>query len=547
MTTPIHRTSTRRSSTVLTSARQRQEGSRSGSRPGSSSSARPTERAVLEMQSRAGNRATTAAVQQARGTEGVRDTEGVRGTEGVRDAEGERAPESGAAPAGAKKKKDYRDRISALLDRFKKNLEPIDTFIKGFQTPTNAAFTQQAAVGANEGLKHSAAASGASAASGNLLTEATGAVVSGMDAYKNMKTAKQQESGAGHHTAGKKAKVKGADAMVGTVGTASYSAAIAKEVTKVQKAADAAVSSEASGIASAGLGTIKGMRSAFRVGGAARKYKKIKNLGDPNVVHAGSLARLNESREQADWAAAEAYVTLDAYWNHDGPERLELVAEAIDAVWEAMGEARDATESLQRAERDVERLNTVQQYAKKKQLTKIGKETVGGGGESVKAAAGVVTAVAATTVGLASNPVGWGLASAGAGLVFTVTMYKALRAATKRYEEVHHPERWAAEGEESPQAASRKKSLAYALKFWKKVSKGERQAMAREIYALAAGPAVSGGTTAEMRESARSLLDALKCGPAKHNLAPEAWAETLNDPSKSAGWIQEIAEQLASG
>lgn len=79
------------------------------------------------------------------------------------------------------------------------------------------------------------------------------------------------------------------------------------------------------------------------------------------------------------------------------------------------------------------------------------------------------------------------------------------------------------------------------------MSKGERQAMAREIYALAAGPEISGRTTAEMRESARALLIALKSGPAQHKLEPEAWAESLNDPARSAGWIKEIAEQLASG
>ncbi|MCX4564073.1 hypothetical protein [Streptomyces sp. 2-1] len=532
MSTPIHPTSTRQSAAVLTSAQQRREGSRTGS-----TSARSTEHALLAMQSRAGNRATTAAVQRARDT--ARDP--------ARDTERDRAAENGGASAGAKK--NYRDRIAALLDRFKKNLEPIDTFIKGFQTPTNAAFTQQAAVSANEGLKHSTAASGTSAASGNLLTEAAGTVVSGMDAYKNMQDAKKHETGANHHTAKKKAKTKGADAVVGAANSGSYSAAIAKEVTKVQKAADAAVASEASGIASASIGAIKGMRSAFRVGGAARKYKEVKNLGDPHLVHAGSLARLNESREQAGWAAAEAYVALDAYWAHDGQERLELVSEAIDAAWEAMGEARDTAESLQRAEKDVEKLSTVQAYAKKKQLTKMGKETVSGGGESTKAAAGIVTAVAAGTVGLASNPVGWGLAGAGAGLVLGVTMYKALRAATKRYEEVHHPERWAPKGETPEEAASRKESLKHALKFWKKVSKGERQAMAREIYALAAGPDIpgSGSTTDEMRESARSLLIALKSGPAKHKLEPEAWVETLNDPAKTGDWIQEIAEQLASG
>ncbi|GAA2254503.1 hypothetical protein GCM10010415_13540 [Streptomyces atrovirens] len=529
MSTPARRTSTRQSAAVLTSARQRQEGSRAGS-----PSRNPVGQALLQMQSSAGNRATAAAVQRAR------------------SADKGRAQENGDASAGAKKS--YRDRIAGLLDRFKKNLEPIDTFIKGVQTPVNAGFTQQAAAAANEGLKHSAAASGTSAASGNLLTEAAGTVVSGMDAYKNMKDAKTHETGAKHHTAQKKARTKGTDAVIGAAGSGSYSAAIAKEVTKIQKAADAAVASEASGIASASVGAIKGMRAAFRVGGAARKYKRVKELGDPHLVRPAALTRLNESYEQAEWAAAEAYVALDAYWDHEGEERLELVSEAIDAAWEAMREVRDTAEAIQRTERkwegEADRLARAQEYAKKKQLTKIGKEAIGGAvGESTKAAAGVVTAVAAGTAGLASNPVGWGLAGAGASLVLGVTLYKALRAATKRYEEKRHPERWAPEGETPENAASRGDSLKHALTFWKKVSKGERQAMAREIYALAAGPGIpgSGDTTPEMRESARALLIALKAGPTDHKLDPEPWAQTLDDPTKTAGWISEIAEQLASG
>ncbi|MEU0133175.1 hypothetical protein ABZ172_03895 [Streptomyces sp. NPDC006296] len=525
MSTPMRRTAPPRSAAALARVRQPGEGGGNLRAP----ARRPAERAFLDLQSRVGNRAAAAAVQRAR------------------DTGGERAAEHGAASAGAKKRKNYRDRIAGLLDRFKKNLEPIDTFVKGFQNPTNAAFTQQATAAADAGLKHSAAASGASAASGNLLTEAAGTVAGGLDAYKNMKDARTHPTGAGHHTAKKKARTKGVDTVVGAAGSGSYSAAVAKEATKIQKAADAAMASEASGIAGATVGAVKGVRSAVRVGGAARKYKEVKKLGDPHLVHAGSLARLNESREQADWAAARAYVALDAYWKEEG--RLEFVSEAVDTAWEAMGEARDAAESLRRAERDIEKLSTAQGYAKKKQLVKIGKETVAGGGESTKAVAGVVTAVAAGTAGLATNPVGWGLAGAGAGLVLGVTLYKALRAATKRYEEVHHPERWVPEGETPAEAASRKESLKHALKFWKKVSKGERQAMAREIYALAAGPRIpgSGGTTAEMRESARALLTALKSGPAQHKLDPEAWAQTLDDPAKTAGWIKEIAEQLASG
>lgn len=539
MSTPVPRTSAQPSAAVLTSARQRRESSRTGSPSGNSA-----EHAFLQFQSSVGNRAAAAAVQRARGAD-----------------EG-KAPEGGGESAGAKKggesagakKKDYRDRIAALLDRFKKNLEPIDTFVKGIQTPANAGFSQQAASTANESLKHSAASSGTSAAAGNLLTELPGTVVSGMDAYKNMKDAKKHESGAKHHTANKKARTKGADTAVSAISSGAYGAGIAKETTKIQKVVEAAMASEVSGAFSASAGAVKGGRAMVRIDGAARKYKNVKNLGDPHLVLPEALARLRESVRQTSRAVEEADVNLNAAWDHEGEGRMDAVSEAFDGVWRAASEARNAAENLQHTEshgeREAEKLSAAQGYAKKKQLTKIGKEAVGGAvGESTKAAAGVVTAVAAGTAGLASNPVGWGLAGAGAGLVLGVTVYKALRAATKRYEEVRHPERWAPEGETPEEAKSREESLKHALKFWKKVSKGERAAMAREIYVLAAGPDISGsgGTTAEIRDSARALLVALKSGPAKHKLQPEAWAESLNDPAKSADWIKEIAEQLASG
>lgn len=248
-------------------------------------------------------------------------------------------------------------------------------------------------------------------------------------------------------------------------------------------------------------------------------------------------------------AAAEAYVALDAQWNHEGEDRLGRVSEAIDAAWAAMGDARDAARDVRRAE-DVNSMNTVLTYALGKQRNKMGKQALTAVGESTKAAGGIVTAIAATAggAGLASNPVGWGLAAGAAGLILGVTAYKAGRAGKKRYDGARHPERWAAEGETTTAPATREDALKEALKFWKKVTNGERQAMARKIYALAAGPDVkgSGYTTAEMRDSARALLVALKAGPANQRMTPDAWAESLNDRAKSAAWVKEIAEQLSS-
>ncbi|MFC5857069.1 hypothetical protein ACFPZI_36575 [Streptomyces chlorus] len=483
----------------------------------------------MEIQSSAGNRAATAAVQRARGT-----------------AKG-KAPENGNAAAGSKS---YRDRIAAILDRLKKNLELIDTFVKGVHAPANAGFSQQASATVNDGLKHSTGSSGTAAASENLVTETAGTVLSGMEAAKARKDAKKHKNGAAFHTADKKSTSKTTDAVVGAAGAGNYVLGIAKELTKAQKAAHAMTAAEASGIGSSVVGMVKGGRAASRFGLTARKYRSLKGLDKPDLIAEDALARLNQARIDANWAAAEAYVGLDSSWDNEGEDRLEGVSEAIDAALAAMGEARDAARDLQRAEDDVNTMKTVHTYALGKQRNKMGKQAFTAVGETTKAAGGIVTAVAATAgaAGLASNPVGWGLAAGAAGLIFSVAAYRAGRAGKKRYDGARHPERWAAEGKTPAEPASREDALKEGLKFWKKVENGERQAMARKIYGLAAGADIqgSGDTAAEMRDSARALLIALKAGPTHHRLTPDEWADSLNDPAKTAAWVKEIAEQLSS-
>ncbi|MEU1348470.1 hypothetical protein [Streptomyces sp. NPDC005795] len=526
MSTPVHRPSARQAVAAPTPARQGRNG-RAGGRP----SRVPPEHPLLEIQSSVGNRAATAAVQRAKGT-----------AKGKGKAQ---EPENGDAATGPK---NYRDRIAAVLDKLKKNLEFIDTFVKGVHVPANAGFAQQASATANDALKHSAGSSGTAAASENLVTEAAGAVLSGMEAAKAKKDAAKHKSGAGFHTADKKANSKTADAVVSAAGAGNYALGIAKELTKVQKAAHAAAASEASGIGSSVVGAVKGVRAATRFGLTARKYGALKELGRPDRTDEGALERLNQAREDAEWAAAEAYVALDAHWGHEGDERLERVSAAIDAAWTAMGHARDAATEVRRAE-DVNTMNTVHTYALGKQRNKMGKQAFTAVGESTKAAGGIVTAVAATAggAGLASNPVGWGLAAGAAGLILGVAAYKAGRAGMKRYDGARRPQRWAGD-ETAAEPASRQDALKEALKFWKKVENGERQAMARKIYGLAAGADIkgSGGTSAAMRDSARALLVALKAGPATHRQTADEWADSLNDPEKSAAWVKEIAEQLSS-
>ncbi|MEU1470452.1 hypothetical protein ABZ434_19710 [Streptomyces sp. NPDC005761] len=518
MSTPAHRTSTRQSVAAPVPARR--------SRAGSPSHL-PRERPLLEIQAGLGNRAATATVQRAKGA--------AKGKE----------PADGTAATGSKS---YRDRIAAVLDRLKKNLEFIDTFVKGVHVPANAGFSQQASATADEGLKHSAGSSGTAAASENLVTETAGAVLSGMEAAKARKDARKHKSGAAFHTADKKANSKTADALVGAAGAGTYALAVAKELTKAQKAAHAATAAEASGVGSSVVGAVKGARAATRVGLTARKYRALKELGRPDRTDEGALARLNQARQEAESAADDAYVALDAHWDHEGDDRLVRVSEAIDAAWAAMGAARDAAGDVRRAE-DMNTMNAVHTYALGKQRNKMGKQAFTAVGESTKAAGGIVTAVAATAggAGLASNPVGWGLAAGAAGLILGVTAYKAGRAGMKRYDGARHPERWAS-GETPAEPASREDALKEALKFWKKVENGERQAMARKIYGLAAGVDIEGssGTTTEVRDSARALLVALKSGPVKHGQTADEWAESLNDPSRSAAWVKEIAEQLSS-
>ncbi|MFI6649424.1 hypothetical protein ACIBI8_17650 [Streptomyces sp. NPDC050529] len=526
MSTPVHRTSTRQSVAVLPPTRQSRDRSRAGA-PALDSPDRP----LLRIQSSLGNRAAVAAVQRARDT--------------AEGKEPEKEPENGSPSTGSKS---YRDRIAAVLDKLKKNLEFIDTFVKGVHVPANAGFSQQASATANDGLKHSAGSSGTAAASENLVTETAGAVLSGMEAVKARKDAAKHKDGAAFHGADKKANTKTADAVIGAAGAGNYALGIAKELTKAQKAMHAATAAEASGIGSSVVGAVKGARAAGRFGLTARKYRALKGLGRPDRTDEGALSRLNQARQEAEWAADEAYVALDAHWDHEDADRLERVSQAIDAAWAATGTARDAARDVRRAE-EGNTLNTVHTYALGKQRNKMGKQALTAVGESTKAAGGIVTAVAATAGGaaLASNPVGWGLAAGAAGLILGVTAYKAGRAGMKRYDGARHPERWA--GDATPaEPATREDALKEALKFWKKVENGERQAMARKIYGLAAGADIagSGDTSTDMRDSARALLVALKAGPAQHRQTPDEWANSLNDPAKSAAWVKEIAEQLSS-
>ncbi|MGW0857804.1 hypothetical protein [Streptomyces sp. NPDC002690] len=523
MSASVHRTSPRPRA-VPPPGRQQQDRSRDARSHGN-----PAQRALLSVQSSAGNRAATAMVQRAREA----------------TAEGRNA-----APANVNSTsrwKRYRNRAAAGLDKLKKNFEFTDTFVKGIQVPTNAGFTQHASATADAGLKHSAGASGAGASGEGILAEAFGAANSGMEARTAAQNMRKHKDGAAHHGARKKFISKTSDAFVSAASSINNSLAFTKEMTKVTKATGALAASEVSGVSASVVGGVKGTRAAARTALTLRKHHALKAVERPERVADTDLNVLLQAQNDAEMALARAIAAMNSLWNDDST--LDGLPDAIDTAMSAMDGALDAAAQFQQAE-DKNAFNTTVDYAIRKQKNKVAKQAVTAVGESAKAAGGIVTAVAATAgaAGLASNPVGWGIAAAAAGLILGVSAYKGVRAGTKRYDGARHPERWAADGETSKAPASREDALKESLKFWKKVDNGERQAMARKLYALAAGPDIKGSdnTSTEMRDSARSLLIILKAGPAAHKLAPEAWAESLNDPRRSAAWIKEIAEQLSS-
>ncbi|MFF7556730.1 hypothetical protein ACFZA9_27995 [Streptomyces olivaceus] len=465
----------------------------------------------------------------------------------------------------AEKKSDRLKAIAENTDQAKKVLEPEDALGKGVQAPTAAGYGYEAtaaaaakndagntgASGASEtaALKHDAAAAGVSGASVSTLTELFSLVASVSDSLRNLKTSRSERAGAGHHNAKKKAKVKGTDAGVSVASTGANTGAIAKDAVKVQGVANTAAAAEASGILSSIAGGLKSLRALGKAGSAVRRSRNLKKLPDAEVRHA---ALLEERKARAD-AAARA--TSDAYTEVGRLER-EGVTGRAPAEWPdefrnavAAYEAAATVELQARTDyltvlRDARVVDSTKNLAKDKQYSRLGKEVVGGfAGEGLKGAAGAVTAASVAAGTLGSNPAGWIIAAVGAGLVLSVAGYKGGRAAYKRFQEAHHPERYTPEGEEMPEAKGTWDSLKHAMKVWKKVSRHKRQLAAHKIYTMVSNP----DTEPELRRSAMELLVVIKAGPEQHGwLDPADWERDLMDPANKAKWIKEITDQLAS-
>ncbi len=482
----------------------------------------------------------------------------------ARTAAEEREAEEARRAAAEARSEARSERLKAVAenaDQGKRVLDPADALGKGFQAPTAAGLGQEATAAASSApkndtaaaadasaLKHDASAAGVSGASLSAGTELLSFGASVADSFRNLRTALRKGSGAGYHNAHKKGKTKATDAGVSVASTGANAGAIAKDAVKLQGVASTAASAEASGVLSAVAGLAKSIRAVGKVGGASRKHRNLKRLGDANVTHAELLGRLEAEANTAERNAKTAYEAVTALAADNAGRPLEEWRPALDATaadYEAAAQLETQAKIAHlRVVRDLETLTGTTKLAKKKQVSKIAKEAGGGVvGEGLKGAGGIATVAIVATGALASNPAGWIIAGVGAGLVVTVAGYKGGRAATKRFQEAHHPERYTPEGEETPVAQPTWESLKHAMKVWKKVSRHERQLAAHKIYNMASSP----DTAPELRRSALDLLVAIKCGPEKHKMEQGPWEASLMDPAGKNDWIKEITDQLSSG
>ncbi|NEA38654.1 hypothetical protein [Streptomyces sp. SID11385] len=581
MSTPMHANPHRRTA-VAPTVRRREP------------AAGPAAHALLTLQSRAGNRATTQVVQRARATAASAEreetpepdtaslrSEGTHGTNGTRrsrasadratedrtsaertstdrrstdrrstdrrstdraSTEANDAPE--AVPAAPRR---ARDQAVKGIEEAKPLADIPDTGVRYGQIPINAGISQGASAHHEAELSEGVAHSGMAAGGENLLVDALGAAVGGIGARKAAKDIASTEEGAPAHAPHKSLRVKAMDSLMSSASSVADIFTVARETLKAGSMADAAAVAEASGTVSAVTAVAKAGRAGRRVRLTTRKYRAMRGFQLPEPTGADEMARLHAAERTARWALRDAEWLRDlAAWRD-----AETAAAAVNSVEEAMrnlAAAAGAVRDAENRDRELSALSSVRETGVKKQKFKLGKQALTLGGEGLKGAAGAVTIAAAATAGLASNPVGWALAGSAAGVILAGAGWKTYRAGAKRYNEVRHPERFAGEGEEHAEPVSREEALAYSLKFWKKAKNGEREHAARRLYALAAGPGVAGSehTSAEMRGYAREFLEVLKAGPAQQRLSRPEWEASLDDESRKAYWIKEITTQLSS-
>ncbi|WP_234010483.1 hypothetical protein [Streptomyces sp. SPB074] len=273
------------------------------------------------LQARAGNAATYAAVQRARGA-GMTDVPEIaapaRHTDpeiAVRHTDPEIAVRHTDPEIAVKKeRKTLRERIAAALARAKKSFDISDAFVSRGQIPGNAGVNNLGATGGETGISHAAAASGFAVGVENFLADGVNASLDVIDAHKARKDRAANPSGPASHQPRKKTAVKPTDAVSNAATTGGDALSAVKDMMKNQALEQALTVGEASGAVSGVLGAAKAGRHTRRLALTQRKYSALKGLDKPVRTPDEALARLSAANSAGHLALGRAYVALDGLW-----------------------------------------------------------------------------------------------------------------------------------------------------------------------------------------------------------------------------------------
>ncbi|WP_437056410.1 hypothetical protein [Streptomyces sp. enrichment culture] len=425
------------------------------------------------------------------------------------------------------------------VTNFKKRIDPVDTAVLRGSAPVGSGLRSDG---------HNTAVQGQFETGVNMLSTGAGLVNDVRGFLAAVKDRKKK--GPEGHQADKDIKGKSAGAVTNTLmGTGDVSKATDNGLRNSGAALDGvdALAGIAGGTSVVFSGIIMG-RDGTVIGKTVQKWKQLEQ----------------HARDNSQNVTAGRQLILEAVLNGLGSAQARLDEEnaRLAAAAAESDEARAAQGAVQQLQSEIDvrkemlrgHLAALNQYVIGKQKNKIMKRSVNMGGNLVRAVGGVLTIVTlAGAMGGPAAPITGGVA---AGLIGGVAVYKGVKGATKRYNSVRHPEQYARttaaqEGKEptvKPDNARRRDGMLEAVKVTKSVEQGERQLMAQELYALAAGPDVPVGAHVppEIRASARDLLVKIKCGPEKHRQSQEEWDESLNDPGRQDTWEKTIAKQIAS-
>ncbi|MFK0116637.1 hypothetical protein [Streptomyces sp. NPDC090994] len=389
---------------------------------------------------------------------------------------------------------------------------------------------------------------------------------------------KHQGTGPDSHQARKDVRGKSAGAATNvTMGVGDVSKIVDNAARNAGTTGGLTALGHVSGDATVVFSTVIAARDGKAIANAVEKRRRLDALlADVEPTHAGNLQALFHDLGSASAELARHSADLGT---EQGVPSEQTIAD-IGVLKQRIDDYRSTL---------LAHLAFLKDYAVRKQNRKIFKRGANLGGNVVRIAGATlsVAALSGATLGVAPAVVG-GL---GAGVLGLIAAWKGGRKGRKRVEVMRHPKRWArttlaqdetestevtAPGTENEHAQHtenapnpeniqatdtsqdvsadetgdlrKRAAVLEFVKVLKSIEQGERQRMAQEFYALAAGPAVpaSRHVPGDIRELTRGMLKELKCGPDKHKQTEKEWAESLDDPDLQREWEGSIAKQLAS-